>query len=71
MDYFGTEPLQLANQFKVADQWIKLQETQLLLVVAQFCSVLVFFHCRNFDAENFVILLYEIKLLFTLLTYYM
>ncbi len=35
MDYFGTETLQLASQFKMADRRIKLQETQLPLDMAQ------------------------------------
>ncbi len=41
MNYCGTETLQLAGQFKMADRWIKLQETQLLLDVARQCSGLV------------------------------
>ncbi len=35
MDYCGTETLQLAAQFKVADGRIKLKETQLLVEVAR------------------------------------
>ncbi len=64
MGYCDTQTLLLASQFKMSDRRIKLKETQLLLDVAQHCSVF-FFPCRNFYAENFVILFYEIKLLFT------
>ncbi len=45
----------------MADRRIKLQETQLP-------HTILVFPCRNFYAENVVILLCEIKLLFTLLT---
>ncbi len=42
MEHCGSGTPQPANKFQMADRWMKLQETQLLLHVAQHCSVFVF-----------------------------
>ncbi len=61
MDHCGTETLQPTIQFKIADQLTKLP-----FGVAQHCSVLVLALQNFFYAENVVVILvYEMKLLFT------
>ncbi len=62
MEYCHTETPHPTNQFKQADRWIKLQETQLPLDVAQHCSILVF-PLQKFQCWKFLnVLFYEIKL---------
>ncbi len=62
----GSETLQPAHQFKIADRRIKLQETQLPLSAAQHCSVLIF-PLQKLLRWTFRILCYDMKLLFTCL----
>ncbi len=67
MGYCYSEILQPVNQFKITDQRIKLQETKLVLDVAQNSSAFVL-PLKKISAENFVIFFYESKPLVALLT---
>ncbi len=67
MEHCGSEA-PTSEQIQNGRRRVKLQETQLPLEVAQ-NLLSEYFPCSYFCAENFLIFFFEIKLLFTLLTY--